>query len=116
MNDLQAIFAQLQSLKASELRAVISEAKRLLVRKPLYIREISKPTPNGRYIYLYATWNENGKTQQKSLGRKRELENDIVSAQEQDAVASEFADRGIYAAESVAFLRAMLTQGFYIAN
>lgn len=95
---------------------MIGEAKRLLARKPLYIREIGKPTPNGRYIYLYAAWNENGKTQQKSLRRKREFANDTVSAQEQDAVASEFADHGIYAAESVAFLYFTLAQGFYIAN
>lgn len=88
----------------------------MLARKPLYIREISKPTPNGRYIYLYATWNENGKTQQKSLGRKREVDDDTTSAQDHDAVSSEFADRGIYAAESVAFLHSMLEQGFYITN
>lgn len=116
MNNLQTIFEQLQPLKAGELRAVIAEAKRLLARKPLYIREIGKPTSHGRYIYLYATWNEAGKTQQKSLGRKQEHPESQELAGEQEPVDSEFAHYGVYASEGIAFLRSMLAQGFYLAN
>jgi len=116
MSNLQVILDQLQSLKAAELRAVIGEAKRLLARKPLYIREIAKPTPHGRHIYLYATWNENGKTLQKSLGRKREQPTNEEVAVEQETIASEFAHYGVYTRESIAFLRAMLAEGFYLAN
>lgn len=121
MNDIERVFEQLQPMKASELRAVIKEAKRLLARKPLYIREINKVTPHGRYVYMVATWNEDGKTLQKSLGRKRAQVDEQGpdkegNVDESAAIISEFASRGIYAEDSITFLRTMLANGFYLAN
>ncbi|MEZ4864265.1 MAG: hypothetical protein R3C14_23335 [Caldilineaceae bacterium] len=115
MDNVETILTQLQFLTARELRTVVAEAKRLLARKPLYIREFSKPTPNGRYTYLYATWNENGKTYQKSLGRK-DVQARAGLADTEQIVENEFAHRGIYALESILFLRGMVAKGFYIAN
>ena len=117
------ILNELRNLKASELRKVIAEAKKLLARKPLYIREIVKATGSGRYTYLYATWQEGGRTRQKSLGRKPAETDGRASTQHRDDVAqpdnpaeNEFARYGIYDPDSIAFLRSMLQQDYYIAN
>ena len=117
------ILDELSSLKASELRKVIAEARKLLARKPLYIREIVKATGGGRYTYLYATWQEEGRTRQKSLGRKVAETDDCVptkhradAAQPDSPAENEFARYGIYDPDSIAFLRSMLQQGYYIAN
>lgn len=103
---------QLKTMTAQELRAVIAEAKRLLQRKKLYIREITKPSAEGRNIYLYATWQENGKTRQKSLGRKPLTENASVETVD----ANVFQAYGIRDPKSVAFLQSMLDKGYFIAN
>ena len=109
---MDEIMEQLSTLTAVQLRRVILESKRLLKRKPLYIREIGKPTRNGRYIYLYATWQEDGKTKQKSLGRKTEALESLKS----EIANNPFEGRGIFGKASIEFLQKMLDAGFYLAN
>lgn len=103
---------QLQTLTAQELREVIDEAKQLLRRKKLYIREITKSSAEGRYIYLYATWQEDGKTRQKSLGRKAAH----VKMAESDTDGDKFGAYGIHDLDSVRFLESMMAQGYMLAN
>lgn len=103
---------ELRTLTAPELREVIDEAKRLLKRKKLYIREITKPSAGGRYVYLYATWQEEGKTRQKSLGRKETTADGAAMM----AAENDFSKYGIYELGSVEFLESMVEQGYFIAN
>lgn len=102
---------QLETMNAQELRTVIEEAKKLLKRKKLYIRELGKPAADGHYIYLYATWQENGKTRQKSLGRKLERREDATPAP-----ANEFSGYGVTEESGIAFLREMIAEGYFLAN
>ena len=109
------VLAQLEHLDAKELRLVIKEAKMLLSRKPLYIRELGKPTAQGRTIYLYATWQEEGKTKQKSLGRKLSPD-ELAQNIESENMPLEFKDYGLYSNESIVFVQSMLENGYYLAN
>ena len=61
----EKLLNQLKTLNAKELREVVKEANKLLKRKKLYIREISKVSAQGRYLYLYATWQDAGKNEAK---------------------------------------------------
>ncbi|MEZ4676659.1 MAG: hypothetical protein R2932_20780 [Caldilineaceae bacterium] len=103
---------ELQTMNAQELRAVIDEAKQLLKRKKLYIREIGKPSGDGHHVYLYATWQEEGKTRQKSLGRKHEDFGNTGSANQ----SIKFRRYGVNDSGSIAFLEAMVERGYLLAN
>ncbi|MEM7128254.1 MAG: hypothetical protein AAF702_18120 [Chloroflexota bacterium] len=106
------ILEQLKTLTAKELRGVIAEAKALLKRPKLYIREIAKPSAGGRIIYLYATWQEDGKTKQKSLGSKKTETTESLHSE----IEHDFRRYGIDDLESIKFLESMVTQGYFIAN
>jgi len=57
----------LKDLTRYELETLIAQAnKRLNEIKRIYLREITK----GCYDYIYATWQEDGKTMQKLLGQR----------------------------------------------
>ncbi|MEM7332480.1 MAG: hypothetical protein AAF490_10330 [Chloroflexota bacterium] len=106
----EKLLNQLKSLNAKELREVVKEANRLLKRKKLYIREISKVSSQGRYLYLYATWQEEGKTKQKSLGRKVNVESMEASAK----VDNPFHKFGVVDLESIQFLQEMADNNYFI--
>ncbi|MCB0107871.1 MAG: hypothetical protein KDE53_18245 [Caldilineaceae bacterium] len=107
---------QLKTMSAQELRTIIDEAKQLLKRKKLYIREIGKPSGDGHHVYLYATWQEDGKTRQKSLGRKQDGEAGNQAAPVQSDSPVDFSQYGISDATSVDFLLSMIDEGYFIAN
>lgn len=108
----EKLLNQLKTLNAKELREVVKEANKLLKRKKLYIREISKVSAQGRYLYLYATWQDGGKTKQKSLGRKVE----VSQIEQSDSNENPFAKFGVMEPESIKFLQEMVEQGYFVTS
>ena len=100
---LTTILEELPSLKTPELKRIVIAANKLMKQPKLYLREIGKTDAGKQYFYLYATWQEDGKTRQKSLGRKVD-----------GAVEEEFGRFGISSRQSAEFLRQMQANGYRI--
>ncbi len=98
---LQTILDQLPELSSPDLKRIVIAANKLLKQPKLYLREIGKREGDRHYLYLYATWQEDGKTRQKSLGKKAEADD---------------APYGVGSAAALAFVEEKQAEGFRIVR
>ncbi len=100
---LQTILEELPALPTSALKRIAIEAERLMAQPKLYIRELGKSEGGEPFVLLVATWQEEGKTEKRILGRK-----------EVGSGSAEFADIGIADGEARQFLQAMQAKNYRI--
>lgn len=83
----ESIMTALPQLSSAELKRIVISANKLLKQPKIYIRQIGKSDGGRHYTYLYATWQEGGKTRQKSLGKRAEADDALFGIANPDALA-----------------------------